>query len=237
MKTPHKIIIEIPKPCQEDWEQMMPDAQGRFCGHCQKSVIDFTQWSDERLYQYFAGNTNPVCGRFQMTQVGRNISLPPQPHSRLYRIAVALGLTLIFTQTSEQKSYARTPIVFQSPFNNLNAKNDTTGNDTTGIKGIVTDAKHQPIINAAIKLMKGSVIVAITVSDSIGKYQFTNLASGRYSLVASSEAYKTGSITNIIYSRDTATEVNLILYSDADIHTHLEREGTIKGKRVLPKSQ
>jgi hypothetical protein len=38
-------LLQIPQPCKEDWQQMMPGQTGRFCAHCSESVVDFTNWS------------------------------------------------------------------------------------------------------------------------------------------------------------------------------------------------
>ena len=39
----------IPNPCSEDWNTMTPDDNGRFCGSCQKVVIDFTTYSTHEI--------------------------------------------------------------------------------------------------------------------------------------------------------------------------------------------
>ena len=49
----------FPKPClsyvcSEDWNNMKPCEQGRFCGSCQKTVVDFTEKSDAEIQEMFA---------------------------------------------------------------------------------------------------------------------------------------------------------------------------------------
>lgn len=58
--------ISIPTPCYEDWNKMTPDETGRHCGVCAKSVIDFTNMSDEEVKLYFLHKKERerVCGRF-----------------------------------------------------------------------------------------------------------------------------------------------------------------------------
>ena len=88
---------------------MTPDTGGRFCDQCSKTVIDFTTWSDSALYEFFSKKTERVCGRFLNTQLNHTIHIPHQPHSRLYRMTIALGLTLIFTQTPQLLAQSRPP--------------------------------------------------------------------------------------------------------------------------------
>ncbi|MGZ8559315.1 MAG: carboxypeptidase-like regulatory domain-containing protein [Chitinophagaceae bacterium] len=85
------IQINIPEPCPENWDEMKqvdkarqdhPVGRGRFCGSCQKQVIDFTSMSDEQLAAFFKKPTQSlsmdgsVCGRFLHYQLDRNIDIP-----------------------------------------------------------------------------------------------------------------------------------------------------------------
>ena len=88
---------------------MTSNAGGRFCDQCSKTVIDFTTWSDSALYNFFAKKPQHVCGRFVNTQLHRPIHIPHQPHSRLYRMTIAMGLTLLFTQTPQLLAQSRPP--------------------------------------------------------------------------------------------------------------------------------
>jgi hypothetical protein len=71
-----KINLTIPKPCHENWDQMSPAEQGRFCGACQKTVIDFTNRSDRELAAFFKKPMGSVCGRFHQDQLNREIAVP-----------------------------------------------------------------------------------------------------------------------------------------------------------------
>ncbi|HVV07067.1 MAG TPA: hypothetical protein VHC96_22720 [Puia sp.] len=44
-----KTQLFISNPCHEQWDTMQPDARGRFCGACRKTVVDFTAMSDQAL--------------------------------------------------------------------------------------------------------------------------------------------------------------------------------------------
>ena len=72
-----QLYIDIPKPCHEDWNKMTPSGKGRFCGSCQKQVIDFGNMSDREIAQFFKKPSNgSICGRFMEDQLNRNISIP-----------------------------------------------------------------------------------------------------------------------------------------------------------------
>jgi hypothetical protein len=70
---PSKFKIQISNPCQEQWELMLPHANGKFCGSCQKSVIDFTNFTDAELKLWFSENKGKRCGKFRPEQLDRYI--------------------------------------------------------------------------------------------------------------------------------------------------------------------
>jgi hypothetical protein len=65
--------IRIPDPCDENWDTMQPSGCGRFCAQCSKTVLDFTDASDEELVRFFAKKPEHICGRFREDQLNRNI--------------------------------------------------------------------------------------------------------------------------------------------------------------------
>jgi hypothetical protein len=60
--------ISIPEPCTEDWNKMTPNAKGRFCSNCSKTVVDFTVMSPIEIQKYFQENSN-ICGRIKKSQL------------------------------------------------------------------------------------------------------------------------------------------------------------------------
>ena len=61
---------------------MSPEAQGRFCASCCKTVVDFTGMSDAELLRYFSSPKEQVCGRFYSDQLNRPVQ-PVKPASRV----------------------------------------------------------------------------------------------------------------------------------------------------------
>jgi hypothetical protein len=55
---------------------MTPDENGRYCAHCQKTVLDLTQLSDAQLYKRIteAQKHGAICGRITNAQLLRTIA-------------------------------------------------------------------------------------------------------------------------------------------------------------------
>jgi hypothetical protein len=102
--------IHIPEPCHENWGSMTPNEQGRFCGSCQKTVVDFTNFSAEDIQNYFTKHYGQkVCGRFKQQQLNSiDIQIPSVifnqiPASRKFALALLLVFgTTLFSCTDNQ---------------------------------------------------------------------------------------------------------------------------------------
>ncbi len=66
IKTMSKFTI--PKPCHENWANMLPDEKGKFCASCQKSVHDFTQSSSQEIKNIFEKENGNICGRIIISE-------------------------------------------------------------------------------------------------------------------------------------------------------------------------
>ncbi len=169
MSTP--IQINIPNACHEDWNKMTLAEQGRFCNSCQKVVTDFTNYTDAQLYSFFSKRTEEVCGRFYNHQLNREIHIPPQPHSTLYRYFIGLGLTLLFTQIPETGLRAQAPYAATKACPN-NKTNDSR-DDIATIKGKVLDEDKKPMIGAVITAYISDKQVAGGITDEDGNYKIS----------------------------------------------------------------
>ncbi len=62
--------IQIPNPCQENWQMMLPQEKGRFCENCQKLVVDFTKMNDAEIIIFFEKNSHKTtCGHIGVKQL------------------------------------------------------------------------------------------------------------------------------------------------------------------------
>lgn len=100
----NKYKITIPKPCHENWDEMIPNEKGRFCMSCSKTVVDFTSMLPEEIQQFFIQDqNNKICGRFKKSQLDTiTIQIPSlvlysqNNYYKMFLLAlfVAMGTTL-----------------------------------------------------------------------------------------------------------------------------------------------
>ncbi|MBP6430605.1 MAG: hypothetical protein KA319_02475 [Ferruginibacter sp.] len=90
--------ISIPTPCHEDWNAMIPNAQGKHCNACAKTVVDFTSMTDDEVKHFLLNRkSEKLCGRFRNEQLHRiTINLPhnifyiPMPLWKKYLAAILI---------------------------------------------------------------------------------------------------------------------------------------------------
>lgn len=207
------LIISIPNPCHESWDEMTLVNGGRFCAHCNKKVTDFTNFTDQELYN-FIRNNGKGCGRYKASQLNRPISIPYQPHSQLYRIAIAIGLTLIISQSPTLYAQNKPPLKNQT---NLLHKNDTIGTHTPTkgqLQGTITKQIEGPAMYAIVTLHNNGHFEGVTATDMNGNYQFNALNPGQYEIKAELVGYDTATSTISVKAGD-----HLII--DFSLHLHI----------------
>ncbi len=172
MKSRKPIQLIIPEQCQQKWDEMHVRNEGRFCDHCQKTVIDFTMFTDKDLYAFFDKHENEkVCGRFLSTQLNREIQLPYQPHSRLYKIAVALGLVLSFSQLPEMQARWQAPLVVENSIFDAQKEDENIEGDSMVVRGRVVDEKNMEVIGVIVEVSENGKIIAGVVTEEDGIFE------------------------------------------------------------------
>lgn len=100
---PNPVRLSIPKPCHENWHNMTPQGQGRFCGSCQKIVVDFRMMTDKEILDYISTASRQVCGRFAGDQL--NTDLQPTVVKKRFSWAYVWNIilaTFLFTEANAQ---------------------------------------------------------------------------------------------------------------------------------------
>jgi CarboxypepD_reg-like domain len=173
------LMLSIPNPCSENWNNMTPQEKGRFCDTCQKCVVDFTALSDAAVLDYFNKNNNKICGRFDKRQLDRVLIINDKRFQKRFNIAASLLFLSSLGFGNIVKNDAVLPLkVLQFEVKNaaLESQNrfptDSISNDKIKIEGKIytTENPKEPLIGATI-LLKGTLIGIIT--DIEGEFVFT----------------------------------------------------------------
>lgn len=173
------IQLTIADPCHEDWNKMTDSEKGKFCGSCQKQVIDFTDMTDAQLATFFKKkSTGSICGRFYDDQLDRGI---PVPRKRIpwakYFFQFTLPLFLTTLKAKAQKGEIKVKTIQTetctsgkiygnvSRLENLEDIMDLVVDQGIQVKGIVVNEEGKPVPFASIE--KGLVG---TAADSTGAF-------------------------------------------------------------------
>ena len=154
MKRLKTLEISIPEPCGQDWSSMNPTAQGRFCNHCQKTVVDFTGMSDAAFLAYVAQN-RLGCGKFRKDQIERSIVLPTQKANKWWmRFALAGSFFVTLIKSGDAQTLSAAPASEMAEPKYLTTMPGNLERDTITISGRVVDEKKERIVNAVVCINK-----------------------------------------------------------------------------------
>lgn len=208
MKT--NVQLQIPKPCNQDWNQMKPNAEGRHCASCNNVVVDFTNWRDDEVLQYFSTLKTSVCGRLRDDQMHKP---PLKPLNRkLKRFLVALVFAFVLTSADDLAAQAsdslKTPSLHQI---------DSTRNKVSGeVYGKVTNEKGERLDFASVVVMQGGIVKAGAKTNLNGYYKIRQIEPGNYIIKVTYPGYTPLQIP-IEVKVLTKKEANLILVKDNQI--------------------
>jgi len=157
-------IVAVPKPCHEKWENFSTTAIGGYCSSCEKEVIDFTLWDEERIKRHFNSNQNKsTCGRFKPAQLKMYPSAPKA--GRPWHVASVLTfLLLLLTRPSEAQTSRKKADIVKVDKENAEQHADTLR--SLRVFGVVKDSES-PIPGANV-LRVGTETG--TVTDADGKF-------------------------------------------------------------------
>lgn len=219
------IQLSIPTPCHEDWNKMTEAEKGRFCGSCQKVVVDFSRMSDADIVAYFKKPKDSVCGRFYTDQLDREIIMPPKRIPWLkYFFQIAIPAFLMSFKASSQTKQLQGKLISKvslSPDSTISDKRTSKpdigealqgrvggvavqkGNTkkTTTVTGKITDENGMPIPFASIYI-KGTKVG--TIADSIGNFSI-GISEQKSFLVVSAIGYNATEVQ--VDGRDSITAV------------------------------
>ena len=169
--TKQNYILKIDNPCGQKWTSMTKTDFGKFCSHCSKTVVDFTQLTDNEVLQIVKKNSGKLCGRLTQEQLNRELELyKPTNNSRFHKILA--GLLLVGTSenllaTYGQKLQNETVSTIDNQKTILEPleikSSPTTDSLKNFVKGMVVDSKtKEPLPFATIIIKDTKTAVSYT---------------------------------------------------------------------------
>ncbi|WP_397363778.1 energy transducer TonB [Olleya sp. R77988] len=136
--------IKIPEPCHEGWDTMTPKDKGRFCGSCNKTVVDFTKMDNYQIQDYLQDNKGQrICGHIKQTQLDSiNLRIPlnliQQNHnvykSFFFAVMIVMGTSLFSCSSKNGKPQKIDSIEVI----------DTTKNEVIDVLGMIAPPPNKP---------------------------------------------------------------------------------------------
>ncbi|MDB5151033.1 MAG: hypothetical protein JWQ57_5053 [Mucilaginibacter sp.] len=158
--------ISIPKPCHEQWQRMTTVSNGRYCGHCCKTVVDFSRMSNNEIIAYLNGDNN-ACGRIDQQRLMQLNNSSKKDNGKSYvmkRLLVAASLmsSLPFFGAEAKPVHKMEQVEpgFSSSKSNIPA--DTV--NRISLKGQIIGDDNLPLPGATLQI-KGTEIGTIANAD------------------------------------------------------------------------
>lgn len=138
------ITISIQNPCSQSWDIMEQRSIGRHCNSCNKTVVDFTNFTDEQLINFFQKSEGTICGRIEENRLNTPLVLPTLPKRN--RLQWLFPLTTILSIFGIGK---------------VKAQSDSNSNQTTQLKNTfekVAFDENNRVINFKPKFIEIEVL-------------------------------------------------------------------------------
>jgi CarboxypepD_reg-like domain/Secretion system C-terminal sorting domain len=221
-----QLQLSIPEPCHQNWHEMNPTQQGRFCNACAKEVIDFSTMSDSEVLGYFSSIKNEkVCGRAYPDQLDRAITMPKEIKKAKFWYWNYAAMFFLFFSKMTMKAQAQGQVI------TVPVKKDACTvlqgkvgglaiNNTKVVAGKITDKDDNPVSFASIKIKGANT--GVSASDN-GEFSITGVTKNTI-LEVSAVGFKTIDISPAAISPAPSIILDTV---------KLVSYGTIKKGRIM----
>lgn len=112
-----KFTLEIASPCSENFDKMIPNANGSFCHSCMKNVIDLSKKTNSEVAKFISENKDRnICARLKTTQLEEEFQFNETSKiANLKYAAVAASILLASNVSGQEKATVETEIRVQKP--------------------------------------------------------------------------------------------------------------------------
>src|SRR5215510_7373103 len=221
--------LYVSSPCNADWEMMPGDERVRFCGQCHLNVYNISTLTRKQAEKLIAETEGRLCAKLYRradgTIITRDCPIGIRAiKRRVSRVAnAALGAILsIFTNQT----------IVWAEDGHENCKHYTirivqlqTAQTSALILGTVSDAAGARISNAKVTIVNEETESKYTSkTDDEGKYRFSSLPAGSYSIVVESPGFASFKKKGLKVNEDEALQLDMTM-----------QVGSMGGAAFLPK--
>ncbi|MBO9586963.1 MAG: hypothetical protein J7574_22615 [Flavobacterium sp.] len=197
-----KFTLEIASPCSENFDKMIPNANGSFCNSCMKNVIDLSRKTNSEVAKFIAENKDSnICARLKATQLEEEFQYSETSKiNNLKYAAVAASILLVSNVSGQEKANVETEIRVPQPVHYTVGKVayvQSTEEQSIFVKGKLLEAKTKKpfdkktyrnleiTINGSKSNVKmnsktGEFLIPIVVSKDAKTFQITITADDYY---------------------------------------------------------
>jgi hypothetical protein len=208
----------IATPCPIAWDQMTGDNRVRFCDQCQLNVYNISELSRGEAEKLIASTEGRLCARLFCRADGTVLTKDCPVGLRALRRRVAKRTAAVFAAIVSLAGVA----LGQGSSKNVK----TTGTQHTKItRTKVTSNANEKALSGTVLDPIGAVMPAAkiklinteaketweTITNDDGRFEFTPVTAGNYSLTIESSGFKTLQITNLSLEKDKLTHLEMIL--------------------------
>ena len=170
------MAISVPKPCSQPWAAMLPTPDGRFCGQCQREVVDFSAMNETEVRIWLTRpDAGRVCGLFRAGQFAAPATVPRWRRWLLTALALLSFKSVLTSCQSAPPESAATSRPALTPADSAaiqaSAVKAPAAQDTVVIRGRVLDGSGSRVVAGAELFIADTPYG--TVTDGQGNFSLT----------------------------------------------------------------
>ncbi len=209
--------LRIATPCPVGWESMSGTDQVRFCEQCRLNVYNISELSRREAEQLIASTEGGICGRIYRRADGTVITRDCPVGLRAMRRRISKTAAAVFALVGSlsglvvgQAQSKR----FKSGFGDqtrTTRKHIESNSSSVELTGLVLEANGAVVVGAKVKLSNGTYDLHQTESNDEGKFSFSGVAPGRYSVNIESPGFEPFALKSLKLEKNEAIDIEVTL--------------------------
>lgn len=215
--------INIPTPCDADWDHMIGNERVRFCEHCSKSVTNLSTMTRKQALELVSRSKGQMCVRYYKRPDGTVHTETAQGQlyqlkRRASRIAAGAFSAALGLSSSALAAQAASPApqliatAFQLTEGGDVARSANSYAGSASLVGTITDPNGAVIQGVNVVLIEVKTNTEQTATtDSEGVYRFQSLEAGEYTLRMDASGFTQQRVEGIVLQDNDEKHVDAML--------------------------